>query len=223
MKKIHELQPSFLAFSFDDKPKLNKELELLVKSNFKTIHYDITDGNFVIQPPYFGPEFIEDLYLKGFAIHVHFMVADPWKYTNIYLKFPCNIISFHAEAISPFFAYLLLKKIHHKKRKNGLVFKLETDIKKYQKLVKYCDYVTIMGVEPGKGGQKIDIQTTIKQLEIINQIKKKFNPNLQIQLDGGVNEEAVKLTFNLVDSYVSGSYLMKQKNPKSFLDFINKF
>jgi ribulose-phosphate 3-epimerase len=77
-----------------------------------------------------------------------------------------------------------------------------------------------MGVEPGFGGQKFLKDLTLINLKLINEIKNKINPNLIIELDGGVNFDVVKLTSKYVNTYVSGSFLLKQKKPQEFLDFI---
>ena len=102
----------------------------------------------------------------------------------------------------------------------GLAFKPHTDLNHYINLIKKCDYVTIMGVEPGFGGQQFMRDITLKNLVLISKIKKEHNRNLIIQLDGGVNSEVIKLTSKYVDNFVSGSFLIKQKDPKSIVKFV---
>lgn len=116
----------------------------------------------------------------------------------------------------------MLKKIRKAGRKCGLAFKFETNIHKYEKLIKFCDYVVIMGVNPGFGGRSFD-DRAIKQLEAINEIKKKkYNLSLNVKLDGGVNYDVIKKTFDYVDNFVSGTFLLKLKSPKELVNFINK-
>jgi ribulose-phosphate 3-epimerase len=76
-----------------------------------------------------------------------------------------------------------------------------------------------MGVEPGKGGQ-LFIESVMKNIKYIHNFKTNHNPNMIIQLDGGVNTDIIKRTHGLIDNYVSGSFLMKQENKKQIFDLV---
>jgi len=102
-----------------------------------------------------------------------------------------------------------------------LAFKPSTNIDKYKKLIKHCDYITIMGVNPGFGGQKF-LSETIDNLKKIYCFKKEINPNLIIQLDGGVNFDVMKVTAKYVDHFISGSFLFKYPHSKKeIVEFVN--
>lgn len=77
-----------------------------------------------------------------------------------------------------------------------------------------------MSVEPGKGGQPF-IESVMKNIEYVNDFKNKYNKNLIMQLDGGVNVDVINKTKGLIDNYVSGSFLMKQENKKIIFDIFN--
>ena len=79
-----------------------------------------------------------------------------------------------------------------------------------------------MGVEPGFGGQQFMKEITLNNLELINKIKKEYNPKLVVQLDGGVNFDVIKLTSKYVDNFISGSFLIKQKDPKAVVKFVQQ-
>lgn len=213
--------PSLLAFDFHHPDQLNQQLDQMINLGIKTIHYDVIDGKYTNTPKQFDYEFLDMLYLKGFHVDVHFMVIHPYKYTKIYLRFPNDSITFHIEGITKLMAYILINKIHRHHRKVGIAIKLNTDINKYAKIIQKCDMVTIMGVEPGKGGQPIDLAKVKQQLDVINQIKNQFNPTLKILLDGGVNDQVVKAVGQSVDCFISGTYFMKSKDQKSFIQLVN--
>lgn len=221
MSITHNLEASLLAFDSKDHKHFKQQLKLIYSSGIQNIHYDVMDNKNVPNTA-FGTEWLKELYLDGFNVTVHLMVNKPRKYFNDFSIFPFNRLSFQAEPIFKFNALLLLKKIRKNGRKCGLAFKPNTNLLHYKRLIKHCDFVTIMGVEPGFGGQEFLKDLTLKNLVLINKIKNEINPNLIIQLDGGVNIDVVKLTSKYVNSYVSGSFLLKQEKPQKFLDFIKK-
>ncbi len=221
MLRKKSLEASLLAFDSNNLNRFKKQLDFVYKSGIKNIHYDVADGINVPNVAY-GTEWLKELYLKGFTVSVHFMVNKPKKWFSKFADYPFDSLAFQAEPINKLSATLLLKKIKKNGRKCGLAFRPDTDLTKYKKIIKKCDFVTIMGVNPGFGGQEFLKNVTIKNLKLINQIKEENNPNLIIKLDGGVNYDVIKLTSKFVDVYVSGTFLIKQKNPKLLKDFINK-
>jgi ribulose-phosphate 3-epimerase len=82
-----------------------------------------------------------------------------------------------------------------------------------------------MGVEPGFGGQNF-MPLALENLKKVSEIKSKFNPNLIVQLDGGVNIDVIKQTLAFVDHYIIGTFLMKNlddtKIINELLTLINK-
>lgn len=219
MSLTQNLEASLLAFDSKNIKHFKQQLKLIHNSRIQNIHYDVMDGKNVPNVA-FDTEWLKELYLRGFNVTVHFMVNNPWKYFNHFCVFPFDSLSFQPEPIAKLNAFLLLKKIRRNGRKCGLAFRPKTNLLKYKRLIKHCDFVTIMGVEPGFGGQKFLKDLTLKNLKLINEIKNKINPNLIVELDGGVNFDVVKLTSKYVNIYVSGSFLLKQKKPQEFLDFI---
>lgn len=216
-----KIEASLLAFNTNDETILQAQLNKMQRAGIDIIHYDVMDNVFVPNTA-FDVEFLDLIFLKGMKSNVHFMVQHPLKYIKRFLLHPCNCIIFHPECTNKLFASYLLNKIKKANVKCGLAFKPQTDLNKYKKLIKKCDYVTIMGVNPGFGGQKFMENETMNNLKIINEIKKELNPNLIIQLDGGVNFEVVKKTAKYVDNFISGSFLIKLENPKDFVETVKK-
>ena len=221
MSKNQKLEASLLAFNPKDEKVFFEQLDSMQKAGVKIIHYDVIDGKFAPNTAY-KTEWLKELFLRGFEVNVHFMVMRPIKWFNEFAIFPFNVLTFQPESVSKLTASFLLNKIRKNHRKCGLAFKPHTDLKEYIKLIKKCDYVTIMGVEPGFGGQAFMKDITLKNLELINKIKKEHNPKLIIQLDGGVNLDVIKLTSKYVDNFISGSFLIKQKDPKTVVKFVEQ-
>ena len=200
MSKKQKLEASILAFNAEDKKVFFKQLDSMYKAGIKIIHYDVIDGKFAPNTAY-GTEWLKELFLRGFEVNVHFMVMKPIKWFKEFIVYPFSTLTFQPEP---------------------LAFKPHTDLNKYVSLIKKCDYVTIMGVEPGFGGQQFMKEITLNNLELINKIKKEYNPKLVVQLDGGVNFDVIKLTSKYVDNFISGSFLIKQKDPKAVVKFVQQ-
>jgi ribulose-phosphate 3-epimerase len=100
----------------------------------------------------------------------------------------------------------------------GLAIHPYSDPDRYQAILKTCDYVLVMGVIPGKGGQAF-IPQTIANLIKVKKIKTDFNPKLIIQLDGGVNDQIMQQTANYVDHFIIGTFLMH--NPQNMPNVFN--
>lgn len=97
-----------------------------------------------------------------------------------------------------------------------MAFKFNTDVNDYLDQIKLVDYVTLMSVEPGAGGQAFNPLVYRNIAKLI-----KFNPKLEIEIDGGINlEKAIELK-GLVSGFVSGSYFY-QLSDQSKLEMLEK-
>lgn len=202
------IEASLLAFS--KMPlKFFFQLLQLKKNNILNIHYDVMDNKFVKNTAFFG-EKLNFILMNKFIVSVHLMVFDIEYYIDFFLKYKIEYLTFHCEATNIQNSISLIKKIKEKNIKAGIAIKPETDINEYKELFQYCDIITMMGVEPGFGGQKF-IKSTIGKLE---SIRKLIPQNCLIQLDGGVNLEVINETKEFVDLFVSGSFLMNSKDKK---------
>ncbi len=215
MTKI--LEPSLLSF---DIKNMEANLYEVKKLGITQIHYDVMDNKFVPNTA-FDTEWLDLLHKNEFAISIHFMVEQPRKWIKKFISFAgIKAITFHPEPIDVNETLNILKFIKDNNVLAGIALKPDTNISQYEVVLKQCDLITVMGVQPGFGGQKF-IPITIANLKKINEIKNKFNKKLIIQLDGGVNFEVLKQTYNYVDWFVSGSFLMKYSGNKQ--DIINYF
>ena len=182
-------------------------IPIIQKVNFVDfLHIDIMDGNFVPSLT-IGPSYVSNLIdnLKNNNIDkfidVHLMVNDPEKYidklTNV------DRIIFHIENNN---TQNLINKIKNYNIHVGISISPNTNIDVLYPYVENIDLVQIMTVEPGKCGQKI-IPECIQKINILRQ---KY-PNLDIQIDGGVNSNNLKeLVDEGANSFISGSAILKE-------------
>lgn len=182
-----------------------ESIQKLNKTNCDFVHIDIMDNKFV--PNYqLPPQEVKELTkYSNKLFDIHLMVEDPEEYINsLNIKNIYNI-SFHIEVKKD-----ITKIINIIKRKNisvGLAIKPSTPIYLIDKYLDKIDIVLIMSVEPGFGGQKF-IDKTVDRIKYI----RNKNPNILIEVDGGINEETIDKIKYISDIAVVGSYITKSKD-----------
>lgn len=186
-----------------------------VASGFSYLQIDIMDGRLVKTRNEIKPQQIKTL-TKNHKLEIHLMVKDVGKYLKTWsqLKNVQKII-WHYEActdlvkINKFLKFLKSKKI-----KTGLAINPPTSLTKIYPLIKNFDTILIMGVTPGKMGQKFQTSALIK----IKTLRKKYS-KLNIAVDGGVNDKNFKKIKTAGANLIAiGNYLQKSKDLKTALN-----
>ncbi|MDR3257652.1 MAG: ribulose-phosphate 3-epimerase [Mycoplasmataceae bacterium] len=211
------IEPSLLAFDLN---RLDEQLKEVKQAGAQYIHYDVMDGIFVNNKA-FGPQQLININQQGMKANVHMMVQDPMLWIKQFIDFPMNSLTFHPEVYNETQVLETFSFLHQHHIKCGLALKVHVDANQYKGLLAKSDYVCIMSVEPGKGGQSF-MEESINNLNKVKQIKEQINPNLIIQLDGGVNTDVMKKTSQYVDHFVTGSFLMKQDNKSAIFNFVKE-
>lgn len=214
------IEPSLLSII----KKSNKEavaiLKFIKKLGLKYVHYDVMDGKFVHNTA-LNMQFLKEIKKLGLKATVHLMVLKPLCYLKKYFKFNVEAITFHVEPLDITTIKKYLLAIKNQKIKCGIAIKMETDLKKYASLNRYLDYITIMSVPPGKSGQTYN-NKCLHNLKVAKKFKQ-HNPNLIVQIDGGINLENAKKNYTLVDHFIMGSYFFNNlKNMKKVIKLIKQ-
>ena len=188
------------------KDKIIKTIYNLETAKTDYFHIDVMDGLFVES---FTNEIMEEYckYIKSISnipLDIHLMVKDVKKYIDIYLNYEPNIITFHIEAVkNEKQAIELINYIKSNNCKVGIAINPNTDISKIYNLLKYIHMVTIMTVEPGKGGQALIPETLNKIEELKN----------YIEADGGIKVNNVQnVKTKGANIIVSGSGIINSDN-----------
>ena len=199
MKKI---LPSILSADFANLERDIKELESIGVDMF---HIDVMDGNFVPNIS-FGFPIIESIRPKTDKIFdCHLMIANPENYVEQFCKVGCDMVSFHIEATNH--ADRVIQVIKNNGKKAGIVLNPQTSIESIKYLLPKLDYVLIMTVNPGFGGQKF-IPEMLEKIEELTKIREEKNYNFLIEVDGGINIETSKACRDKgADLLVCGSFL----------------
>ena len=203
------------------KDKIIKTIYNLEVAKTDYFHIDVMDGKFVEN---FTNEIMQEYcgYMKSISnipLDVHLMVTDIKKYIDIYLNYEPNIITFHIEAVkNKDEAIELIKYIKSNNCKVGIAVKHNTDISKIFDLLKHIHMVTIMTVEPGKGGQTL-IEKTINKIKELKKYIEDNNIDIDIEADGGIKIENVNMVKNAgANIIVSGSGIVSSNNYKEAID-----
>jgi len=213
--KKHIIAPSILGADFFN---LKKEINFCNKSNAKWLHLDIMDQQFVPNLS-FGPSVVQDL--RGHSdlfFDVHLMVSNPFDMIQPFIDAGANGISFHIEATESRFTFppkILINTIKKSNLKCGLALKPKTPFSIIKKYLEYIDYIVVMSVEPGFGGQSFIPSTLDKIAEINNYlVQNSLKEDILIQVDGGIKLENYQSVIQSgADILVAGSQVFQSENP----------
>lgn len=207
------------------KDKIIKTIYNLETAKTDYFHIDVMDGIFVES---FTSEIMEEYckYIKSISnvpIDVHLMVKNIKKYVDMYLNYEPNIITFHIEAVKDINQALeIIKYIKSNNCKVGIAINPNTKLSQIYDLLEYIHMVTIMTVEPGKGGQKLIDKTICKICELKKYITDN-NIEIDIEADGGIKEENANLIIDAgANIIVSGSGIINSNDYAKAIKNIKK-
>jgi len=216
------LAPSILSANF---LTLEKEIRLVEKAGADIIHCDVMDGHFVPNLT-FGPSIIKQIKeITNLPLDVHLMITNAEQTIDSYIDAGADYISVHYEAVTHL--NRLISYIKKRNVKAGVVLNPSTSVELIADVFPILDFVLLMSVNPGFGGQKF-IQGTYNKIDKFNEMKLKYkNDNILLEVDGGVSLENSKTLSKFgVDMFVVGNAIFKSENKiktiKEIIENINK-
>ena len=196
-----KVTPSILGADYG---RLNEHLAELAPFS-DMFHVDVMDGNFVPNLSIGAP--VVKRIKTEVPLDCHLMINNPHKYIKDFAEAGAASITIHAEAS----LHLSddIQKIKDAGCGAAVALNPETPVDKISKVLPMLDMVLVMSVHPGFGGQSFIPEV----LEKVKWLREHY-PNLDIQIDGGINDETGKLAVEAgANVLVAGSYILKSEDP----------
>jgi len=203
----YKIAPSILSSNF---LHLEKEIKAVEHAGADMLHLDIMDGHFVPNLT-FGPGIVQQMRsITELPLDAHLMITNPADFIDIFIDAGVNYLSFHIETDSNYTN--LFRRIRQRGVKAGIAINPETPLDALPSVLSEIDYVLIMSVHPGFGGQSF-IEDSVEKVRKAKQII--GDRQIEIEIDGGVNFETAKPVKEVgVNILVAGSFIFKSNNYK---------
>lgn len=178
--------PSILSADF---ARLGEEIARVERGGATMLHVDIMDGHFVPNLT-IGPPVVESIRrtTKG-VLDVHLMITDPDKYAPLFIEAGADQVSVHYEAATHLDR--TVRNIQSLGAKAGVVINPATPVSVLEDILEVADYILVMSVNPGFGGQKF-IPNALKKVQRLDRARRERGLDFKIEIDGGVNQGNVE-------------------------------
>lgn len=198
------ISPSLLAANFAN---LEKDLEIINKSQADWLHIDIMDGVFVPNISFGFPVLKYVAQLSNKPLDVHLMIVQPEKFINEVKELGAMMMNVHYEACPHI--HRVIQQIKDSGMKAGVTLNPGTPVSMLNDIIADVDMVLLMSVNPGFGGQKF-ITHTIDKVKELRELINKSNSKALIEIDGGVNMQTGKELVDAgADVLVAGNAIFK--------------
>jgi ribulose-phosphate 3-epimerase len=177
---MFEIAPSILSADFG---RLAEEIRAAEEGGAKIMHFDVMDGQFVPNITVGLPVLESIRKTTAAKIDAHLMIEEPSRYAVKFVEAGANMVSVHIEAD----AHLqrTLTAIREAGGEAGVVLNPATSLSNLEEVLPFADFVLLMSVNPGFGGQKF-IPTSIDKVRRLRRMIDERNLDTRIEIDGGV-------------------------------------
>jgi ribulose-phosphate 3-epimerase len=205
---VLQIVPSIFAADFTH---LGEDVRKVERAGIGMIHVDIMDGHFV---PNFtmGTPITESLRrFTRVQLDHHLMIEDPDTFAPIFIKAGADCVSVHYEVCRNLDRTLHM--IQEEGAKAGVVINPATPVMLLENVLEIVDYVLVMSVNPGYGGQKFITNSLVKVRELVRR-RTERKLSFAIEIDGGVGPENIADVARAgVDWVVAGSSVFSTPDP----------
>jgi ribulose-phosphate 3-epimerase len=182
---IVRLAPSILAADF---AALGAEIDAAVRGGADIIHVDVMDGHFVPNIT-IGPPVVRSIRkTTTLPLDVHLMITDPDRYIEDFVNAGANMVSVHVEVLPHLHRTIgFIKKLG---AKAGVVLNPSTPVSSIQDVAADVDYVLVMSVNPGFGGQ-VFIPHSLKKIQAVRTLLDSVGNRAPVEVDGGIDPTTI--------------------------------
>jgi ribulose-phosphate 3-epimerase len=180
-----EIAPSILSADF---ARLAEQVRAVEAAGATMLHVDVMDGHFVPNIT-IGPPVVKSLRkATGLVLDVHLMIANPDQYIPAFADAGADWISVHQEACPHMHRTIeLIKSVG---AQAGVVVNPATPVATLNEVLEMVDFVLVMSVNPGFGGQRF-IRASLDKMRMLVALRNEHGARFKIEIDGGIAQETI--------------------------------
>lgn len=203
-----EIAPSILSADFT---RLAEEISAIEEGGATVLHFDVMDGRFVPNITVGLPVLKSVRKQTKMTIDCHLMIVEPSRYAAEFVKAGADMVSVHVEA--DFHLHRTLTAIQEAGGKAGIAINPATPLSALEEALPYADFILLMSVNPGFGGQKF-IPTSIDKLRRLRRMIDERGLAARIEIDGGIDAGNIgKIVESGAEIVVAGSAVFGKGKP----------
>ncbi|MEO8648832.1 MAG: ribulose-phosphate 3-epimerase [Acidobacteriota bacterium] len=207
---MFEIAPSILSADFT---RLREEIDAVVAGGANILHVDVMDGHFVPNITIGLPVVRSIRKSTMLTIDTHLMIEDPGQYAGQFVEAGADMVSVHVEA-DPHLNRTL-NSIREAGAKAGIAINPATPLVMLEEALPYADFVLLMSVNPGFGGQKF-VPTSLDKLKRLKSMIVSRGLNTVIEIDGGIDADNISAIVDAgAEIIVAGSAVYGSGDPEN--------
>lgn len=215
---MFEIAPSILSADFT---RLADEIAAVREGGARVLHVDVMDGHFVPNITIGLPVVKSIRKVTDLTIDTHLMISEPGRYAVEFVKAGADMVSVHVEA--DHHLQRTLATIREAGARAGVAINPATPLVMLEEALPYADFVLLMSVNPGFGGQKF-IPSSLDKLKRLRQMIDDRGSKTKIEIDGGIDESNIaEVVASGAEIIVAGSAVYGKGDSKNAVnDLIEK-
>lgn len=208
--KLIDIAPSILSADFS---RLGEEIAAVERGGATILHVDVMDGHFVPNITVGLPVVKSLARSTRLPIDAHLMIAEPGRYAEQFVAAGARMVSVHVEADAHL--HRTLMSIKKAGAQAGVVLNPATALSEVEEAIIYADYVLVMSVNPGFGGQEF-IPRSLERVRCLRRMIDERGLMTRIEIDGGVDRGNIeKVVAAGAEIIVSGSAIFGAEDPET--------
>src|SRR5882672_7125807 len=203
-----DIAPSILSADFS---RLAEEIKAVEDGGAGLLHVDVMDGHFVPNITVGLPVVKSLARATRLPLDTHLMISEPGRYAEQFVQAGAQMVSVHVEADAHL--HRTVNAIRSAGAKAGVVINPATPIESLSEILDFVDYVLVMSVNPGFGGQKF-ITTSLDKVSRLRRLIDQRGLPVRIEIDGGIDLNNIRQVVDAgAEMIVSGSAVFGTKDP----------
>jgi ribulose-phosphate 3-epimerase len=205
-----DIAPSILSADFS---RLGEEIAAVERGGATILHVDVMDGHFVPNLTVGLPVVKSIAQATELPIDAHLMISEPGRYAQQFVEAGAKMVSVHVEADAHL--HRTLASIKSAGAQAGVVLNPATPIESLGEALQFADYVLVMSVNPGFGGQKF-IPTSVAKVRRLRRMIEERKLDTRIEIDGGIDLENIASVITAgAEIIVAGSAIFGAADPEA--------